>query len=162
MKKTIILSAAVLSLFFTSCNSCGSCDKPQGVAIESDSIFMINDSTVGDMQTFIYEGTLPMNGGNVGDVILTLRTLSLNEDGTYSITTDYVDEAIATENDNGDMVVMIGIPNDSTAVVYEFISATGKPKMNFKLSSDSSLVKLNSNMQPATANPAHKLTPKKN
>jgi copper homeostasis protein (lipoprotein) len=159
MKKTIILSAAVLSLFFTSCNSCGSCDRPQGVAIESDSIFMINDSTVGDIQTFIYEGTLPMTGGNVGDVILTLRTLSLNEDGTYSITTDYVDEGIATESDNGEMLVMIGVPNDSTAIVYEFISASGKPNMNFWLTGDSSLVKLNGKMQPNTA---HKLTPKKN
>lgn len=162
MKKVIILSTTALSFLLSACNSCGSCNQPQGVAIESDSIFMINDSTIGDLQTFVYEGTIPMEGGEIGDVVLKMQTVSLNSDGTYSITTDYVDEAIATENDKGEMLVMIGIPNDSTAIVYEFISATGRPKMNFKLSPDSSLVKLNSdNMQPASSNPAHKLTQKK-
>jgi copper homeostasis protein (lipoprotein) len=160
MKKEIILSTAVLSLLFlSSCNSCSNHNQPQGVVIESDSIFMINDSTVGDLQTFIYEGTLPMTGGNMGDVILTMQTLSLNDDGTYTLTTDYIDEGIATENDKGETVVIIGVPNDSTAVIYEFVSSMGMPKMNFMLSSDSSLVKLNSNTQPTAGN--HKLTPKK-
>lgn len=161
MKKVILLSATALSLLLSSCNSCGSNNQPQGVVVESDSIFMVNDSTIGDLQTYTFEGTIPMTNGNIGDVLLTIQTLSLNEDGTYTITTDYIDEAIANENDNGEMLVMIGMPNDSTAIVYEFVSATGKPKMNFKLSSDTSLVKLNNKMQPASKNEAHKLTQKK-
>ncbi len=161
MKKVILLSATALSLLLSSCNSCGSKNQPQGVVVESDSIFMVNDSTIGDLQTYTFEGTIPMTDGNIGDVLLTIQTLSLNEDGTYTITTDYIDEAIANENDNGEMLVMIGMPNDSTAIVYEFVSATGKPKMNFKLSSDTSLVKLNNKMQPASKNKAHKLTQKK-
>lgn len=161
MKKVILLSATALSLLLSSCNSCGSSNQPQGVVVESDSIFMVNDSTIGDLQTYTFEGTIPMTDGNIGDVLLTIQTLSLNEDGTYTITTDYIDEAIANENDNGEMLVMIGMPNDSTAIVYEFVSATGKPKMNFKLSSDTSLVKLNNKMQPASKNEAHKLTQKK-
>ena len=56
--------------------------------IESDSLYMVNDSTIADAQTFIYEGTLPMTNGNIGDVLLTIQTVSLNEDGTYTITTD--------------------------------------------------------------------------
>lgn len=161
MKKVILLSATALSLLLSSCNSCGSSNQPQGVVVESDSIFMVNDSTIGDLQTYTFEGTIPMTDGNIGDVLLTIQTLSLNEDGTYTITTDYIDEAIANENDNGEMLVMIGMPNDSTAIVYELVSATGKPKMNFKLSSDTSLVKLNNKMQPASKNEAHKLTQKK-
>ncbi|MBQ8270196.1 MAG: copper resistance protein NlpE N-terminal domain-containing protein [Bacteroidaceae bacterium] len=162
MKKVIILSATALSILLSSCNSCGSCNsQPQGVVVESDSIFMVNDSTIGDLQTYTFEGTVPMNNGNIGNVLLTIQTLSLNDDGTYTITTNYIDEAIAAETDKGEVLVMIGIPNDSTAVVYEFVSETGKPKMNFKLSADTSLVKLDKNMQPASKNQAHKLTRKK-
>ena len=146
-------------LFYASCNSCGS--QPCGVAVESDSLFMINDSTIGDLQTFVFEGTTPMKNGNIGDVIVTMSTVSLNDDGTYTITTDYIDEALATENDNGEMLVLIGMPNDSTAIVYEFISANGNPKMNFMLDSDTSLVKLNDKMQPVSKNSAHKLFHKK-
>lgn len=161
MKKVIFLTATAVSLLFASCNSCGNCNAPQGLVIESDSLYMINDSTIGDAQTFIYEGTLPMKNGNVGDVLLTMQTVSLNEDGTYTISTDYVNEALVDEKDNGEVIVLIGMPNDSTAVVYELVSANGNPKMNLMLAPDSSLVKLNSKMQPASANPAHKLVPKK-
>lgn len=161
MRKVIILAIAATTMLLASCNSCGSNNAPQGIMIESDSLYMVNDSTIADAQTFIYEGTLPMKGGNIGDVLLTIQTVSLNEDGTYTITTDYVNEALATENDNGEVVVMIGMPTDSTAVIYELISANGNPKMNLMLSPDSSLVKLDDKMQPASVNPSHKLVPKK-
>ena len=162
MKKAIILSAtAACMLLFSSCNSCGNSCTPPCVAMETDSLYMLNDSTIADAQTFIFEGMLPMKNGNIGDVVLTMRTLSLNDDGTYTITTDYVDEAIANESDNGDVLILIGMPTDSTAIVYELVSANGNPKMNFMLSPDTTLVKLNSNMQPASSNPAHKLVHKK-
>ncbi|MBR1947133.1 MAG: copper resistance protein NlpE N-terminal domain-containing protein [Bacteroidaceae bacterium] len=161
MKKLIPLTAVAAVLLFASCNSCGNCNKPQGIMIESDSLYMVNDSTIADAQTFIYEGTLPMTNGNIGDVLLTIQTVSLNEDGTYTITTDYVNEALADETDNGEVMVMIGMPTDSTAIIYELVSANGNPKMNLMLSPDSSLVKLDSKMKPASMNPAHKLVPKK-
>ena len=56
--------------------------------METDSLYMLNDSTIADAQTFIFEGMLPMKNGNIGDVVLTMRTLSLNDDGTYTVTTD--------------------------------------------------------------------------
>ncbi len=162
MKKTILLIATAACLLFASCNSCGNkCNAPQGIMIESDSIYMVNDSTIADAQTFIYEGTLPMTNGNIGDVLLTMQTVSLNDDGTYTITTDYVNEALATETDNGEVLVMIGMPTDSTAVIYELVSANGNPKMNLMMTPDSSLVKLDSKMKPASVNPTHKLTQKK-
>ena len=162
MKKTIIFfSATILAALLSSCNSCGGCKAPQGAVIETDSIFMVNDSTIGDLQTFTFVGTLPMKDNNLSDVLLTIETISLNSDGTYTITTDYMDEALATENDNGEMFVIIGMPNDSTAIIYEFVSANGNPKMNFQMTADSSLVKLNEKMQPASNNPAHRLIHKK-
>ena len=162
MKKTVFFfSATILSVLLSSCNSCGSYNAPQGVMTETDSIFMVNDSTIGDLQTFTFVGTLPMKENNIGDVLLTIETISLNDNGTYTITTDYIDETLATENDNGEMLVMIGMPNDSTAIVYEFVSANGNPKMNFQLAGDSSLVKLNDKMQPVSDKPAHRLTHKK-
>lgn len=161
MKKAIFLTATAASLLFASCNSCGNCNAPQGIVFESDSLYMVNDSTMADAQTFIYEGTVPMTNGNIGDVLLTIQTVSLNEDGTYTITTDYVNEALANETDNGEVLVMIGMPTDSTAVIYELVSANGNPKMNFMLSSDSSLVKLDGKMKPASSNPTHKLVQKK-
>ncbi len=162
MKKLFLLStSAVVLLLFSSCNSCGSCNTPQGVVVETDSLYMVNDSTIADAQTFVFEGTVPMTNGNIGDVLLTIKTLSLNDDGTYTITTDYVDEAIATESDNGNVLVVIGMPNDSTAIVYELVSANGNPSMNFMLSPDTSLVKLDANMQKASSHPSHKLSHKK-
>lgn len=161
MKKVFFIPATILSLIFTSCNSCGSCNVPQGTVIETDSIFMVNDSTIGDLQTYTFVGNIPMNNGNLGDVLLTIQTINLNADGTYTITTDYIDEGLATESDNGDMFVMIGMPNDTTAIIYEFVSANGNPKMNFQLMQDSTLVKLDNKMQPSSNNPAHKLMHKK-
>ncbi len=160
MKKVIFLITTA-TLLFTSCNSCGNCNAPQGIMIESDSLYMVNDSAIADAQTFIYEGTLPMTNGNIGDVLLTIQTVSLNDDGTYTITTDYVNEALASETDNGEVIVMIGMPTDSTAIIYELVSANGNPKMNLMLSPDSTLVKLDDKMKPASMNPAHKLVPKK-
>lgn len=161
MKNLFLPAVTALTLFFTSCNSCGNCNAPQGIMIESDSLYMVNDSTIADAQTFIYEGRLPMSNGNLGDVLLTIQTVSLNDDGTYTITTDYVNEALADQTDNGEVLVMIGMPSDSTAIIYELVSANGNPKMNFMLSPDSSLVKLDGHMKPASMNPAHKLIHKK-
>lgn len=161
MKKLFLLTATMVTLLFYSCNSCGNCNPPEGIIMETDSLYMVNDSTIADLQTFIYEGIVPMRNGNPANVLLTIQTLSLNSDGTYTVTTNYIDEAVATENDNGNTLVMIGVPNDSTAIVYELVSANGNPGMNFMMLADSSLVKLDNSMQPASSNPTHKLTPKK-
>jgi hypothetical protein len=128
--------------------------------IETDSIYMPNDSTVADAQTFIFEGTSPMNGNAVADVVLAISTINLNSDGTYTITTDYVDEGIATQNDNGEAVIITG--NDSTMTVIELVSANMNPTISFMMQQDSSLVKVGANGQPASPHPAHKLNLKKN
>lgn len=146
--------AAVLLL--SSCNACGN-GTGQGVIIESetDSIFLSGDSAVNDVQTFIFEGTSPMNGNAVANVLLAISTVNLNSDGTFTITTDYVDEGLATQNDNGEAVIITG--NDSTMTVIELVSANMNPTVSFMMMQDSSLVKMNKNGKPASKNPAHKL-----
>lgn len=160
MKKILFLVAAVATILFSSCNSCNS-NKPVGVAIETDSIYWINDSTLGDVQTFVFEGTSPMQNNAVADVILTVRTINLNSDGTYSITTDYVDEAIATQMDNGEAIFLVGTDNDSTATVIELVSSNDYPTMSFMMLEDSSLVKVGGNGKPASMHKDHSLKLKK-
>ena len=158
MKKILLFTATATTLLFSSCNSCGN-KAPQGVIIESDSIYMVNDSTIADKQTFIFEGQSPMNGNSIADVMLAISTINLNSDGTYSITTDYVDEGLATQNDNGEAVIITG--NDSTMTVIELVSANMGPTISFMMQQDSSLVKVDKNGKPASKNPAHKIKKKK-
>ena len=158
MKKILLFTAATMTLLFSSCNSCGE-NAPQGLIIESDSIYMVNDSTIADAQTFIFEGKSPMNGNAIADVMLAISTINLNSDGTYSITTDYVDEGVATQNDNGEAIIITG--NDSTMTVIELVSANRNPTISFMMQQDSSLVKMGSNGMPASSDSTHKLNLKK-
>ena len=150
--------AAVLT--FSACNSCGGTQQqPLVIESETDSLYMLNDSTIADKQTLVFEGLMPLDNGAVVNTVLTVQTLSLNDDGTYTLNTSYIDESNNTINnsDSGETMVLIGIPNDSTAIIYELVSYNDNPKINLMVNSDSSLTRLNSNMQPASANPGHKL-----
>ena len=86
MKKSIFLAFAATSLLITSCGSCSN-NKQQGIVLETetDSIFMPNDSTVADLQTFVYEGLMPMDNGTIADYTLTIKSLGWDENGTYTI-----------------------------------------------------------------------------
>lgn len=158
--KRLLLLAATAALLLSACNSKEKAQQNNGVFIEEDSIYMVNDSTIADAQTFIFEGQSPMDGNAIADVILAVRTVNLNSDGTYTITTDYVDEGIATQTDNGTAFVMFGA-NDSTATVLELVSANNLPTISFMMTEDSSLVKVNANGTPAIKNPDHRLKIKK-
>jgi copper homeostasis protein (lipoprotein) len=161
--KKIVLSAATAAMFFVAaCNSCGS-DNSNGVVIESetDSIYWVNDSTLADAQTFVFEGQAPMENNAVADVILAIRTISLNDDGTYSITTDYVDEGLATQTDNGEAIFLLGTENDSTATIIELVSANNYPTVSFMMLEDSSLVKVGNDGKQASMHKEHRLKVKK-
>ena len=162
MKKILLLMATAATFIFSSCNSCNG-NKPQvvGIASETDSIYWINDSTIADAQTFVFEGTSPMYNNAIADVVLTVSTISLNNDGTYSITTDYIDEGLATQTDNGEAIFLLGTENDSTATVIELISANSYPTISFMMLEDSSLVKVGNNGMPASMHKNHRLKIKK-
>ena len=144
---------------FSSCNSCG--PEEQGIIVETETDSIISIGNPQPPQTFIFQGTSPMNGNNVADVMLVISTVSLNDDGTFSITTDYVDEGLATQNDNGEAIIVTGMDNDSTVTVIELVSANSNPTMNFMMQSDTSLVKVDKNGKPVSNDPSHKLTLKK-
>ena len=162
MKKILLLVATATTLLYASCNSCNG-NRQNGVAIESetDSIYWINDSTLGDVQTFVFEGTTPMYNNAIADVVLTVSTINLNSDGTYTITTDYIDEGLATQTDNGEAIFLLGTENDSTATVIELMSANNYPAVSFMMLEDSSLVKVGNNGKPAVSHKNHRLKIKK-
>ena len=164
MKKIVSLAAMAAVLTFSACNSCGSTQQqPLVIESETDSLYMLNDSTIADKQTFVFEGLMPLDNGAVGNTVLTVQTLSLNDDGTYTLNTSYIDESNNTINnsDSGETMVLIGIPNDSTAIIYELVSYGNTPKTQLMMNSDSSFTKLNSKMQAASKNPDHILKQKK-
>lgn len=165
MKKIVFFVLSAVMLGFTACSSCGGNNVQPALVIESetDSLYMVNDSTIGDLQTFVFEGFMPTDDGFEGSTLLTVQTVDLNEDGSYTVHTNYVDgngKQNATY-DSGETIVLIGMPNDSTAVIYELVSYGNTPKTRLKMNSDSSFVKLNSKMQPASKDPKHILTHKK-
>ena len=163
MKKSVFLAIVVTSLLITSCGSCSN-NKQQGIALETetDSIFMPNDSTVADLQTFVYEGLMPMDNGTIADYILTIKSLGWDENGTYTILSAVTsDTAIIKHQDNGESIVIIGTPNDSTVVIYELISANNNPPIHLMAKGDSALVKINKNMEPVSKDSKHKLIRKK-
>lgn len=164
MKKIALFAAIAATFTFSACNSCN--NKPQPIVLESesetDSIYMVNDSTVADMQTFVFKGLMPMENGQIDEVVLTIRALNLLENGEYNMnSTSANSNTPATWNDSGETMVFIGIPNDSTAVIYEFISENGNPKMTMRMNNDSTLTKVNSKMQPVSKEKSHKLVPQK-
>ena len=159
MKKSLLFFAvATATLLFPACNS-KTKNKPMtdGIVFEEDSVYYVNDSTIADVQTFVFEGTSPMDGNALADVILAVQTVSLNNDGTYTITTDYVDEGIATQTDDGSAMILLGT-NDSTATILQLVSNNfTTPTVTFMMMEDSSLVKVDSTGKPVAKNPNHRL-----
>lgn len=162
MKKIVFFAAVSTLLLLNACNSCnGNNENALVMEVETDSIYMPNDSTIVDVQTFVFEGLSPMDKNAPAEVVLAFRTVSLNQDGTYTITTDYIDEGIATQTDNGEAIILAGAGNDSTVTIIELVSANNMPTVNFKMNSDSSLVRVNKNGAPVSKDPSHKLNMKK-
>ena len=162
MKKIVFFAAASAVLLLHACNSCnGNKSDAMVMEMETDSIYMLNDSTIADAQTFVFEGTSPMYNNAVADVVLTVRTISLNNDGTYSISTDFIDEGLATQTDNGEAIFLLGTENDSTTTVIELVSANNYPTMSFMMLEDSSLVNVDNNGKPKNGHSSHRLKVKK-
>jgi len=160
MKKTLTLAAIVcLAAFAVSCGNKKRVEPAVAIEAYSDSIYMINDSTVGDLQTYVYEGVLPTDAGIPANYVLTINSYGLNADGTYSLTESYTETngKVSTNYDEGQKIVMVGIPNDSTAVVYELVSYSNRPKMRLVAEGDSALHKVDKELKRVSQNVKHKL-----
>jgi len=160
MKKTLTMAAIVcLAAFAVSCGNKKRVEPAVAIEAYSDSIYMVNDSTIGDLQTYIYEGMLPTDDGIPANYVLTINSYGLNADGTYTLTESYTETngMTRTNKDEGQKIVMVGMPNDSTAVVYELISYNSRPKMRLVAEGDSALHKLDKDLKRVSQDVKHKL-----
>ena len=87
MKKVFI--AAALAAMIVSCGSKGNKSAEIIAESESDSIFAVNDSTLGELQTYSYEGILPAADAEGINYQLTLQEAGQDSLGTYNLTTTY-------------------------------------------------------------------------
>jgi copper homeostasis protein (lipoprotein) len=160
MKKVLTMTAFVfLAACAISCGNKREKNAPIGYESYSDSIYMVNDSTIGELQTYIYEGMLPTDEGIPANYLLTIYSYDLNSDGSYTLTESYTETngKVSTNYDEGEKIVLIGIPNDSTAVVYELISYYGRPRMHLLAEGDSALHKLDKDLKRVSKDWRHKL-----
>ena len=151
MKKVFIVAA--LAAMIVSCGSKGNKSAEMIAESESDSLFAVNDSTLGDLQTYTYEGVLP--GADVSGInyLLTLQETGEDSLGTYNLTTTYLGVNNGQDQvftDSGTVVTIIGIPNDSTAIIYQLVSAApGHEKTNFVAEGDSALTMVGKDFKKA-------------
>lgn len=160
MKKMLTMAAATcLAALTVSCGNKKKVEPLAAVEAYSDSIYMLNDSTIGELQTFIYEGVLPTDAGVPANYVLTVTSYGLNADGTYSLTESYTETngLTRTNYDEGQKLVLVGMPNDSTAIVYELISYSDRPKMHLVAEGDSALHKVDKHMKRVSHDMRHKL-----
>ena len=160
MKKMLIMTAiACVAALAVSCGNKKKVEPVAAIEAYSDSIYMINDSTIGDLQTYIYEGMMPTDAGVAANYVLTINSYGLNADGTYSLTESYTETNGMTRmnKDEGEKIVMVGMPNDSTAIVYELISYSNRPKIRLVAEGDSALHKVDKNLKRVSKDIKHKL-----
>lgn len=160
MKKMLTLAAvAALAALAVSCGNKKRTDAIAAVEAYSDSIYMVNDSTIGEMQTYVYEGMLPTDAGLPANYVLTINSYGLNADGTYTLTESYTETngMTRTNYDEGQKFVMVGMPDDSTAIIYELISYGDRPRMQLVAESDSALHKIDKNFKRVSHDIKHKL-----
>jgi copper homeostasis protein (lipoprotein) len=164
MEKTMkkMLFTAAITCVAALAVSCGNKKKVEPVAaIEaySDDIYPVNDSTLADLQTYIYEGTMPSDAGVPANYVLTINSYGLNADGTYSLTESYTETngTARTRYDEGEKIVMLGMPNDSTAVVYELVSYSNRPKLHLVAEGDSALHRVDKDLKRISKDLRHKL-----
>lgn len=152
MKKVFILVA--MAAIITSYGSKGNKSAEMIAEGESDSIFAVNDSTLGDLQTYTYEGIIPAADAEDINYQLTLQETGEDSLGTYNLTTTYLGTKDGNQvfTDSGTVVTIIGIPNNSTAIVYQLVSAApGHEKTNFLAEGDSAVTMIGKDFKKAAS-----------
>lgn len=160
MKKMLTMTAvACLAAFAISCGSKREKNAPIGYESYSDSIYMVNDSTIGELQTYIYEGMLPNDAGTPSNYLLAIYSYDLNADGSYTLSESYTEAngTARTLYDEGEIIVWLGMPDDSTAIVYELISYNNRPRLRLMAEGDSALHKIGADFKRVSHDARHKL-----
>lgn len=150
-KLVFILAAAAIAV------SCQSNKKNQmGMTSESmeDSVFMINDSTIGELQTCIYEGLLPAADCEGINYQLVLQTINPDSVGTYVVNATYIGadngkDKTFTEKGNAKMIK--GTPSDPNAVIIQLVGGDGATTTNFIAEGDSVLTMVGNDFKKAAS-----------
>ena len=153
---TAITCLAVLAI---SCGNKKEKSAPIGYESYSDEVYWANDSTIDELQTYVYEGMLPTDDGIPANYVLTIDSYGLNADGTYSLIETYTETngMTRTHRDEGEKIVLVGMPNDSTAIVYELISYNNRPRLRLVAEGDSALHKIGKDFKRVSHDIKHKL-----
>ena len=160
MKRMLPMTAvACLAVLAISCGNKKEKSAPIGYESYADSIYMVNDSTIGELQSYVYEGVLPTDAGIPANYLLTIYSYDLNADGSYTLTESYTETNgnSRTRYDEGEVLVMWGMPTDSTAIVYELVSYSNRPILRLEAEGDSALHKLDKDFKRVGHHIRHKL-----
>lgn len=148
MKK--LLFVFTVTALVMSCQSKGNQAEVTSESME-DSVFMVNDSTFGELQTFTYQGMLPATDCEGIDYQLVLQTVSPDSVGTYILNTTYIgadngkDKALT---EKGKTNIIRGIKSNPNVVVVQLVSDKGE-KTNFLAEGDSALTMVNKEFKKA-------------
>ena len=160
MKKMFTMTAVIcLAACAISCGNKKVKNPPIAYEGYTDEAYLENDSTIDELQTYTYEGMLPTDAGIPANYVLIIDSYGLNTDGTYSLIESYTEAngMTRTHRDEGEKLVFVGIPNDSTAIVYELISYNDRPRLRLVAEGDSALHKIDRDFKRVSHDIKHKL-----
>lgn len=139
MKKLLfVLAAAALVV---SCQSKGHKAEMTSESME-DSVFMVNDSTIGELQTYTYEGMLPAADCEGIEYQLILQAIAPDSVGNYTLNTTYIGADNGKDQkftEKGKTKVVRGTVDDQNAVIIQLVSNNGEEVINFLAENDSVL-----------------------
>ena len=142
-----ILSAAIL----VACNSKGHQSNEMATETATDSAFLINDSTIGNIENITYTGVVPQQGTPGTAYTIVLQQVTGDSIGTYTMTMEPINPKtgkVDAVRDSGIVVTVIGDPNKNGEVIYQLISANPEHEKKHFVSHGDSLKMVDKNMKP--------------
>ena len=139
MKK--LLFVLVAAALVVSCQSKGNKAEITSESME-DSVFMVNDSTIGELQTYTYEGLLPAADCEGIQYQLVLQAVSPDSVGNYTLNTTYIGADKGKDKkftEKGKTKVVRGTVDDQNAVIIQLVGENGDEVINFLAENDSVL-----------------------
>lgn len=140
MKKLLFVFAAAAMI--VSCQSKGN-KAEMASESETDSIAMLNDSTLGEWQTYTYEGVLPAADASGINYLLTIQEQENDSVGNYTLTMTYIGAKEGENNtftSKGKRNIIKGVPGNKNVVVYQLVPDNSEEEnMNFIMEGDSAL-----------------------
>ena len=155
MKKFLFLTFLSSALLL----ACGSkSNKSTEMASEtaSDSAFLLNDSTVGNIEDLTYQSIVPAQGTPGTAYTITLQRVTGDSIGTYTMYIEPINPKtgkVDAVRDSGIVVTVVGDPNKNGEVIYQLISANPQNEKRHFVSAGDSLKMVDKNMKPISKNP---------